>query len=505
MAAPLVSGRMRFFEHVAAIAAMNPFSDERDTADRLLAGTHLEPRSAHLLEQLTERVGAEVMTLKTQAGDKPVLDLVSGQERSVLGKALLFHEFHALAPHLDAFIAAGESAPGLIVPRFAEHCLASLADWGFRVTEALHYLALMYQMRRAYFFINQALQGEGARVRALRAQLWNCIFSHDSGFFDSTLRHRMENFSVLILGETGTGKSSAARAIGLSQYVPWDPVKKRFSEHPSALFRPVNLVEYPETLLESALFGHRKGSFTGAIADHLGLFAQTQENSLVFLDEIGEASLAVQVKLLRVLQERVFSPVGDSGQRPFRGRIVAATNQPMLESLIRGNGMRLDLFFRLCTDVVEFPPLRLVLADDAAELERLVTFFAERIIGAQPAKAKISEVMQHILSAVGNHYDWPGNSRELEQRVRQVLLTGRSTLPKFSFHSAAGNTQTPAGLGSALLEAARQGLDADALVQRYCSALYAEHRSYEAVARIVRLDWRTVRKYCERETGKRAV
>jgi DNA-binding NtrC family response regulator len=485
-------------EQVAAIAVMNPFSEERDAADRSIAGGHLAPRSLLLLQELMDKVERHVLRLREEIGRADLLNAFSEDDRTLVGKVLLFHEFHARILHFDEFIAAQERAFDLLAPPFAAECLRTLETWGFSSDEASDYFALMYQLRRAYYFIRSALQGESTRILELRSQLWNSIFSHDSEFFESTLRGRMENFSILILGETGTGKSAAARAIGLSQYIPWERSKRRFAYHPSTLFCPINLVEYPETLLESALFGHKKGSFTGAISDHAGLFARTNENSLVFLDEIGEASPAIQVKLLRVLQERMFTPVGEETARPFRGRIVAATNLTIAE-LTHGKRMRLDLFFRLCTDVIEFPSLRLLTRENPEELARVVDVIAERTLGAPVSKRRRGEVVEKIRVAVGEDHAWPGNIRELEQRVRQILLTGKTTLPKLDLVTLPGADAGGGGLEALLVKAAESGLDADGILQRYCVALYEKERSYESVARIARLDWRTVRKLCQRE------
>ncbi|MDD5564372.1 MAG: sigma-54 dependent transcriptional regulator [Thermoanaerobaculaceae bacterium] len=211
---------------------------------------------------------------------------------------------------------------------------------------------------------------------------------------------------VLILGETGTGKELVARAL------------HRFGAEPSSPFVPVNSGAIPDTLLESELFGHRKGAFTDAHRDRRGALAQAAGGT-VFLDEIGDVSAAFQVKLLRFLQDGVVRPLGADAGEHVDVRVLAATHRD-LAALVAAGGFRQDLYFRLAAYEIRLPPLRERLAD----LPALVAHFqgrAERELGIAPTPAATAQTLAALAE-----YAWPGNVRELEQVVRRVLIDARS-------------------------------------------------------------------------------
>ena len=235
----------------------------------------------------------------------------------------------------------------------------------------------------------------------------------------------MEDFSTLLLGETGTGKGQAAAAIGRSEFIPYLPAERRFAANFTETFIAINLSQFPETLIESELFGHRKGAFTGAIDHHQGVFERCSAHGALFLDEIGEVAIPVQIKLLQVLQERTFTPIGGREKKRFSGRVIAATNQP-LDRLRRERRFRDDFFYRLCSDVIEVPTLRQRLAESSAEI----------VAAGAPAGGAhhrrwtgptlvADRVLEQLEASVPRGYLWPGNVRELEQAVRRILLTGR--------------------------------------------------------------------------------
>src|SRR5881296_2538277 len=208
-------------------------------------------------------------------------------------------------------------------------------------------------------------------MRRLREALWNNVFSHDMRGYEAALWNRMEDFSTLLLGETGTGKGSAAASIGRSEFIPYVAGQRRFAANFTDTFIAINLSQFPETLIESELFGHRKGSFTGAIDHHQGVFERCSAHGALFLDEIGEVSIPTQIKLLQVLQERTFTPVGGHEKKRFSGRVIAATNRS-LDDLRERKLFRDDFFYRLCSDLITVPPLRQRLREAPEELDLLI-------------------------------------------------------------------------------------------------------------------------------------
>ena len=206
--------------------------------------------------------------------------------------------------------------------------------------------------------------------------------------------------SVLILGESGTGKELAARAIH-------DASPRR--QRP---FVAINCGAIPAELLESELFGHEKGSFTGAIAARKGRF-EIAEGGTLFLDEIGDMSLPMQVKLLRVLQERVFERVGNHTPIRCNVRIIAATHRNLEESIARG-AFREDLFYRLNVFPIEMPALRTRIDD----LPLLVRDFSDRNVDAGRSKVELTARTMKVLGA----YAWPGNVRELGNLIERLSI-----------------------------------------------------------------------------------
>jgi len=207
--------------------------------------------------------------------------------------------------------------------------------------------------------------------------------------------------TVLITGESGTGKERVARFIHL-----------RSPRQEQALVG-VNCGALPEGLLESELFGHTKGAFTGAVSDKQGLFAAASKGTL-FLDEIGETPPPMQVKLLRALQEHVVRPVGSNKDVPVDVRLVAATNRN-LEQLTESGAFRKDLFYRLRVIALELPPLR-ERRDDIPPLARL--FIARTCKQNDCGPCALSNEVLDALCA----YSWPGNVRELENAVERAVV-----------------------------------------------------------------------------------
>ncbi|MBU1711879.1 MAG: sigma-54 dependent transcriptional regulator [Proteobacteria bacterium] len=214
--------------------------------------------------------------------------------------------------------------------------------------------------------------------------------------------------SILITGESGTGKELIARAIHDE------------SDRCNMPFVPINCGGIPETLMESELFGYRKGAFTGATQDKKGLFEIADEGT-IFLDEIGDLSIHLQVKLLRVVQERVFKPVGGNEDISVNIRIISATNKDLANEVIEGR-FREDLFYRLNVIEIKLPPLR----ERRSDLRILAQHFLEKY--SNELGKKVTKISSYAINLL-NNYPFPGNIRELENLMeRSVAITDTNIL-----------------------------------------------------------------------------
>ncbi len=232
--------------------------------------------------------------------------------------------------------------------------------------------------------------------------------------YKTIARATLSTSTVLIRGESGTGKELVARAIHSN------------SDRKSKKFVAVNCGALTETLLESELFGHMRGSFTGAQADKKGLFEEANGGTL-FLDEIGDITMGLQVKLLRVLQEGEIKPVGSNVQIKVNVRIVAATHRSLDEMVEQGK-FREDLFYRLKVIEVEIPPLR----ERKEDIAELANVFLKKY--SAKLKKKVNEISKEGLQSLFN-YAWPGNVRELEHQIeRAVAMTSSSVLTADDFN-----------------------------------------------------------------------
>ncbi len=211
--------------------------------------------------------------------------------------------------------------------------------------------------------------------------------------------------SVLVTGESGTGKELCARALHYNSLRQNEP------------FVAENCGALPDELLESELFGHKKGAFTGAVADRIGLFESANGGS-IFLDEIGDISPAFQLKLLRVLQEKEIRPLGSNKRRPVDVRIVAATNKN-LEEEVREGRFRQDLYYRLATFTIKLPPLR----DRLEDIPYLSTYLLEQIM--TELGKRVNGITTETIDCLQN-YQWPGNVRELQNELKRMLVLAQT-------------------------------------------------------------------------------
>ncbi|MEM6929953.1 MAG: sigma 54-interacting transcriptional regulator [Myxococcota bacterium] len=221
--------------------------------------------------------------------------------------------------------------------------------------------------------------------------------------FELVRRAARSDATVLVRGESGTGKELVAQALH---------AESNRSDRP---FRAVNCATFTSALLASELFGHVKGAFTGAVADRMGLLSQAHQGTL-FLDEVAELPLDLQARLLRVLQQRRFTPVGATEEIEVDVRVISATNAP-LRQLVRDGRFREDLMYRIRVVVLYLPPL----VEREGDLEALTWHFVDEFNTRHPRKVHAIDRRAWAMMA---HYPWPGNIRELRNNLEQAFVLG---------------------------------------------------------------------------------
>ena len=345
-----------------------------------------------------------------------------------------------------------------------------------------HLFASFFQVRRAFYHIFNYIVGGSLVAARLRAAVWQSIFTHDIQRYRRVLYDRMHDMTTLICGPSGTGKELVARAIGLSQYVPFDTKTHTFAQRFPETFHPLNISALSPTLIESELFGNRRGAFTGAVEDRVGWLEACPPRGTVFLDEVGDIDPTAQVKLLRVLQTRAFQRLGDTHTRHFQGKIIAATHRNLAREIEAGR-FRRDFYYRLCSDIVVTPTLHDLLVDEPGELRNLLLFITRRIAG-DSAEELADEAAEWVEQRLGRDYPWPGNFRELEQCVRNIVIR-REYVP--------AQAPVPGPRAQIVDDVLGGRLTAEALLRRYCTLVYSQTGSYVETARRLGLDRRTVK------------
>ena len=496
----LTSEERAFLDSISQLAYSNPFLPERTGLERAALGSaHVErepiwsfsvthpdrPREnvwriAKKLEPLTEELRARFLSGR-DAGDG---DLVLYEDAAI---HLLYQRYYS------KFLQAGTSPSAGGRWSFYKNFLA---DWrhffsleGVRLPtghEPRHTFSCFRQIQRAFEQIYRAIIGGSMPAARLRAAIWQSIFTCDMRRYRRTLYERMGEFATLITGPSGTGKELAASAIAHSRYVAFDEQTLTFPGDDTVGLYAINISALSPSLVESELFGHRRGAFTGAVRDRKGWLETCPALGSVFLDELGDLDPAIQVKLLRVIETRSFHLVGDTAAVPFRGKLIAATNRD-LGADIRSGRFREDLYYRLCSDLITTPSLAEQIADSPEVLVELVTHMALRIAGAE-ADGVAQDALAWIGRNLASDYPWPGNYRELDQCVRNVLIR-RDYRPS-----------SPPQAGDGFEEDFRAGrLTAQQLLAQYCTRVYAQTGSYEETARRLGLDRRTVRANVNRD------
>ncbi|MBW2273375.1 MAG: sigma-54-dependent Fis family transcriptional regulator [Deltaproteobacteria bacterium] len=398
------------------------------------------------LERILVRVGHNVLMAR-DAGE--AMGIVSSQPVDLvlcdvkmpgINGLELVRQIHEVEPDLPCIVITGYSS--------AENSVEALRAGAFWYLEKPFEQERLDVVRR---LVEQAIEHGRLKAenRALHSQL-RARYKFDSIIGKSAALQRVlsvvekvadTNSTVLITGESGTGKELIARALHYN------------SSRADRMLVTVNCGAIPEELLESELFGHVKGAFTNAVHHREGRFA-VADGGTIFLDEIGDMSPKLQVKLLRVLQDRTFEPVGSSKTIRVDVRVIAATNQH-LETLIEERRFREDLYYRLNVLPIEAPPLR----HRAEDIPLLVNHFID--IANQDKGTRIDSVCEEAMKLLAD-YPWPGNVRELENLVERVVILRRegeidlSDLPD-QFH------RTP-GPGPAVMRVPPSGIDFNEVV-----------------------------------------
>ena len=362
--------------------------DDRNLLE--LARMRLESANYGVATALTQEQAVE--TVKAQPIDLSIVDLQLVRHDGIS----LMRELHAINPEMPVIIL---TAYGTI-----ESAVEAMKKGAYSyLTKPFEARDLLLQIEKA--LENRRLNSEVKRLKGLLEERYgfdNIVAKSDKmrKVLDLVCRSAKTDSTIFLHGESGTGKELIAKAVHLS------------CERRDKAFVAINCAALPETLLESELFGHEKGAFTGAVRSTPGLLTQA-DGGTFFLDEIGDMPLAIQAKLLRVLEEKKFYPVGGDRAVKVDVRLIVATNKD-LESEVRRGAFREDLFYRIHVIPIFLPALR----DRREDISPLVQHFVEKFNQRTKRQVKglTSQAMQRLML-----YDWPGNVRELEHAIEYAM------------------------------------------------------------------------------------
>ncbi len=338
-----------FVEAVARLAYGNPFLRERIEAERAALGAEFVPLQAVwnvrsdaagdtpnniLLSAKAERTVSALRGRLRELGDTVSTGELELYRDLVLYTVYYRYQHRFLELFQTSLESGGRGTGSADFFRDFSRDLFSLMDvpglaGSVSTAETGHIFSCFYQVRRAFSGIFRHIVGGSMAAARLRAAVWQSVFTHDIRRYRRTLYSRMKSIPVLISGPSGTGKELVARAIAFSSYIPFDVGRRAFSASPADQLLALNLSALSPSLLESELFGHRKGAFTGAQDEHTGWLESCGPYGTIFLDEVGDVAAAIQVKLLRVLEAGTFQRLGETESRRFTGKIVAATNRDL--------------------------------------------------------------------------------------------------------------------------------------------------------------------------------
>jgi DNA-binding NtrC family response regulator len=479
-----------FLSAVASLAYSNPFLRERIGFEREALGREFQESGPVWSASVDdpEATPPNVTAIYTKLGEVienargklAAADAWNDEELRIYEESVHYLLYQRYYPE---FVVS--SGKGGFYRRFLEDWNRLCRIPGTRFHSALepaHVFACFRQILRAFHHIYNNIIGNSMPAANLRASVWQSIFTQDMRRYRRTMYRRMGEFPTLITGPSGTGKELIARAIAGSRYVPFESDRMEFADPRGESFLAINVAALSPALVESELFGHRRGSFTGAVGDRKGWLETCPPLGSVFLDELGEMDLSLQVKLLRVLETRRFAAVGDTAVREFRGKLIAATNRELPKEIEAGR-FREDLYYRLCADLIRTPSLADQVRDSPAVLRELIQYMTLRTAGEEAAGC-LPEVESWIRKNLPKGYEWPGNYRELEQCVRNVIIRG-------SYHPVERTSERPENELTRRFYAGE--MTADELVSRYAAEVYRLTGSYEEAARRMGIDRRTVK------------
>ena len=488
-----------FLTSVSELTYCNPFLPRRTELERILLGSDAEASDSvwsyratagnlwhntqaisKLLQPMAEQIRAELV-----GGAKVSPEHLRLYENLI--NYMLYDRYRSLIWDFDQ---GGKSQTDCktVWEQFLTDIQYYVADRGSELQFTLlnqpaHLFACYFQISRLFHYVFFWVVGSSSAAAKLRSAIWQSVLTHNLRRYVGSLYCCMGDIPTLITGPSGTGKELVANAIAMAQYIEFDPAAGAFKGDYRQSYLAVNLAAMSPTLIESELFGHKKGAFTGATNDRKGLFETCPPHGTVFLDEIGELDSGIQVKLLRVLQSRKFQRLGDLEERKFTGKLVAATNRDLAEEMQSGQ-FRQDLYYRLCADRIETPTLSEQLTSQPEDLHNLVEYLANQLTDENHGAEIADEVMKWITENLGASYAWPGNVRELEQCIRNIIIRGEYRPANYRETTVRQQMATDFLNGS---------LTVDELLQRYCTMVYSQTGSYEESARRLKIDRRTVK------------
>lgn len=481
-----------FLEAVGRLAYANPFLPERVQLEKSALGKAFvtvpmfwssSPSAPEAVNPNLWKISEKLEPLIARSRDRIAVGDLSKEDAMVYESAVHHLLYQRCYPE---FIASGQTRWGFY-KKF-------VTDWNFFFQipgkqfetqwQPAHAFACFWHIQRAFHHIFDGIIGNSLPAAKLRASVWESIFTHDMHRYRRSLYKKMEQFPTLITGPSGSGKEIVARAIAGSRYIAFNANRLSFEEPKEEFFHAINMAALSPALIESELFGHRRGAFTGAVGDRKGYLESCPQLGSVFLDELGELDISLQAKLLRVLETRTFQQVGDVALRKFEGKLIAATNRDLANEIANGT-FREDLYYRLCADRIQTPGLAEQLEDRPETLDELALYMARRTAGDE-AETLSQDVKAWMARELPANYSWPGNYRELEQCVRNILIRrGYQPLQQFK----------PVGQDNFYDQMSRGEVTAGQVLSYYSALVYSQCGSYEETAKRLDLDRRTVKRY----------